>query len=319
LVRDPEIVEFITTLFAERGRVMSPNNARQADVPQGASIIPQRRGTAPGLICPVGHKVIYCVPGVPYEMQEMFERAILPDLEARAAARGETAVIRSRVLRTWGAAESTLAEVLDAHVQELENSSNVTLAYLASGIVNLMALGGDAPTHPDAITGELTYASELVALARSVGAFSIGVAAHPDGHPRSRSMTADRDRLAEKLSMADFAVTQMLFEADRWSALVEDLHERGVDKPVLPGIMPVTTLGAVDRMAQMGSVVPTWLVERLQRAHAEGGDAAVRAAGIDLATDLCSELLQRGVPGLHFYTLNLSTATREITERLATR
>jgi nicotinamide-nucleotide amidase len=82
----------------------------------------------------VGHKVIYCVPGVPYEMQEMFERAILPDLEARAAARGETAVIRSRVLRTWGAAESTLAEVLDAHVQELENSSNVTLAYLASGI-----------------------------------------------------------------------------------------------------------------------------------------------------------------------------------------
>ena len=134
LVRDPQIVEFITTLFAERGRVMSPNNARQADVPQGASIIPQRRGTAPGLICPVGHKVIYCVPGVPYEMQEMFERAILPDLEARAAARGETAVIRSRVLCTWGAAESTLAEVLDAHVQELENSSNVTLAYLASGI-----------------------------------------------------------------------------------------------------------------------------------------------------------------------------------------
>lgn len=192
-------------------------------------------------------------------------------------------------------------------------------SYLASGIVNLMALGGDAPTHPDAIIGELTYASELVALARSVGAFSIGVAAHPDGHPRSPSMAADRDRLAEKLSMADFAVTQMLFEADRWSALVEDLHERGVDKPVLPGIMPVTTLGAVDRMAQMGSVVPTWLVERLQRAHAEGGDVAVRAAGIDLATDLCSELLQRGVPGLHFYTLNLSTATREITERLATR
>jgi len=69
----------------------------------------------------------------------------------------------------------------------------------------------------------------------------------------------------------------------------------------------------------MGSVVPTWLVERLHRAHAEGGDAAVRAAGIDLATELCAELLQRGVPGLHFYTLNLSTATREITERLAGR
>jgi methylenetetrahydrofolate reductase (NADPH) len=192
-------------------------------------------------------------------------------------------------------------------------------SYLASGIVNLMALGGDAPTHPDAITGELTYASELVALARSVGSFSIGVAAHPDGHPRSPSMAADRDHLAEKLQMADFAVTQMLFEADRWSALVDELHQRGVDKPVLPGIMPVTTLGAVDRMAQMGSVVPTWLVERLQRAHADGGDAAVRAAGIDLATDLCAELLDRGVPGLHFYTLNLSTATREITERLATR
>lgn len=189
--------------------------------------------------------------------------------------------------------------------------------YAAAGVVNLMALGGDAPTHDGAIVGELTYASELVELARGVADFSIGVAAHPDGHPRSKDLAEDRDQLAAKLAAADFAVTQMLFEADRWSELVDDLARRGVTKPVLPGIMPVTSLTSVARMAQMGSVVPAWMVERLEAAHGAGGDVAVRACGIDLATELCAELTARQAPGLHFYTLNLSTATREITERLA--
>jgi len=132
LVRDDAIVERISAMFASRGRVMAENNARQADVPVGATVIDQTRGTAPGLICPVGHKVIYAVPGVPYEMREMLERAVLPDLQARA---GTTATILSRTLRTWGLAESTLAEKLGPRLEELDAmDGGPTIAFLASGI-----------------------------------------------------------------------------------------------------------------------------------------------------------------------------------------
>jgi len=134
LERHQEIVDVIAGFFQARGRTMSANNARQADVPQGASIIPQHAGTAPGLICPLGNKVIYAVPGVPYEMAEMFDRAILPDLRARMAEAGEESVIVSRVLRTWGASESGLAEALQGRVDALNAAGEVTLAFLASGI-----------------------------------------------------------------------------------------------------------------------------------------------------------------------------------------
>ena len=135
LVRDQAIVDVIAGFFEARGRTMSANNARQADVPQGAAIIPQVAGTAPGLICPVGNKVVYAVPGVPYEMAEMFERAILPDLRARMAESGEEeGVIASRVLRTWGASESGLAESLQDRIDALGAAGDVTLAFLASGI-----------------------------------------------------------------------------------------------------------------------------------------------------------------------------------------
>jgi nicotinamide-nucleotide amidase len=134
LERDQEIVDRIASFFEARGRAMSANNARQADVPQGAAVIPQVVGTAPGLICPVGNKVVYAVPGVPYEMTEMFERAILPDLRARMADAGEEAVIASRVLRTWGASESGLAESLQERIDALDATGDVTLAFLASGI-----------------------------------------------------------------------------------------------------------------------------------------------------------------------------------------
>jgi nicotinamide-nucleotide amidase len=144
LVRHQEIVDVIAGFFKARGRAMSANNARQADVPAGATIIPQLAGTAPGLICPLGNKVIYAVPGVPFEMAEMFERGILPDLRARMAAAGEEGVIVSRVLRTWGASESGLAESLQGRIDALDAdevddgdgapAGAVTLAFLASGI-----------------------------------------------------------------------------------------------------------------------------------------------------------------------------------------
>lgn len=179
-----------------------------------------------------------------------------------------------------------------------------------AGIDNLMALGGDPPTDPDAIEGELRHASELVELARAIGGFSIGVAAHPIGHPRSPDLASDRDQLAAKLASADFAITQFFFEVGEYLSLVEDLRARGCNKPVIPGIMPVTALSSVPRMAQMGAAVPEWMVARLH----EGGDdpAEVRRRGIEVATELCEKLLAEGAPGLHFYTLNRSTATREI-------
>jgi len=127
---DDEVGMVIAEMFASRNRRMPEINMRQAMVPKGASVIPQRRGTAPGLVCPVGDKVIYAVPGVPFELYEMFERAILPDLLARS---GSQSVIASRTLRTWGESESGLNERLHDLIGELDRVGNPTLAFLASG------------------------------------------------------------------------------------------------------------------------------------------------------------------------------------------
>ena len=156
LERRAELVDTIRGFFEARGRSMPANNLLQADVPHGARVIDQRRGTAPGLICPLGQKVVYAVPGVPYEMTEMFERAVLGDLLERERAAGARAVITSRVLRTWGASESALAEVVGDRFDALIDDGRVTIAFLASGIegikVRITARGDDA-----------THAAELVA------------------------------------------------------------------------------------------------------------------------------------------------------------
>ena len=149
---DRDVLEVIAAMFESRGRSMSANNRRQAEVPVGATVIPQARGTAPGLICPIGLKVLYAVPGVPYEMSEMFERAILPDLRERMADE-DAAVIRSRVLRTWGAAESSLAEAVgprfDHHAAA---GTGLTVAFLASGIEGIkVRLTAKAPTEAEAV------------------------------------------------------------------------------------------------------------------------------------------------------------------------
>ena len=131
---DEAVAQVITQMFASRGRYMAANNLRQALVPEGATVIPQTRGTAPGLICPVSaggvDKIVYAVPGVPNEMKEMVARAVLPDLLRRS---GETGVIASRTLRTWGESESGLNERLDPVIARLDDAGNPTLAFLASG------------------------------------------------------------------------------------------------------------------------------------------------------------------------------------------
>ncbi len=216
------------------------------------------------------------------------------DLVTRVQREGRLTAVAHVVLA--GHRRRELAEVLER--------------YRDAGIENIMALGGDHV--PGEGPTELTYALELVELARGVGEFSVGVAAHPAGHPRSPDRASDRRHLAEKLARADFAITQFFFRPDEWSDLVAELAELGVAKPVLPGIMPVTSLRSIPRMGEMGAAVPAELVARLERASERGGPAAVRAEGIAAATELSAELLARGAPGLHFYTLNRSSATREI-------
>ena len=170
LHHDEHVAEVIRDLFASRGRVMAENNLRQAQVPGGATVIAQTRGTAPGLICPVGDKVAYLVPGVPHEMRDMLERAVLPDLRRRA---GAQAVIASRVLRTWGESESGLNERLDGVIARLDAAGNPTLAFLASGWDGLkVRLTAKASTHAEAVV--LLDAADADVRAE-VGRFVFGV------------------------------------------------------------------------------------------------------------------------------------------------
>ncbi|MGH9224887.1 MAG: methylenetetrahydrofolate reductase [Acidimicrobiales bacterium] len=194
--------------------------------------------------------------------------------------------------------------------------AEILVNFRKAGLENVLALGGDPPPDDEAGAGELKHASELVELARAIGGFSIGVAAHPELHPNSGGdRAADRDHLAAKMELADFAITQFFFRVSDYTGLAEDLAERGVDKPVIPGIMPITNLKSVRRMAQLsGCDVPPEVVARLESA---GDDTdAVWRMGVDMGTELCQGLLDAGAPGLHFYTLNRSPATREIYENL---
>ena len=208
-----------------------------------------------------------------------------------------------------------------AHLTAVEHTRDelvdIVANYRDAGVRNVLALRGDAPAGVDEPLRALAHAIDLVHLVREVAgdAASIGVAAHPEGHPASPSLAQDRQHLAAKLEAADFAVTQFFFEASDYLRMVDDLAALGCDRPVLPGIMPVTNLAQITRFAELsGATFPAWLAERLT---AVGDDAAaVRAVGVEVATELCRELLDAGAPGLHFYTLNRSTATREIAANL---
>ncbi len=174
LRRDPEIAGRIEALFASRGREMPASNLRQAEVPQGATPIEQRTGTAPGLVCPVGGKVIYALPGVPYELTEMFTRGVLPDLRRRLASSGSTGVIASRVLRTWGLSESALGERLAERVAALDEAGgNPSLALQASGIEGIKVRITVKATDPQSASAIL--AAEEAEVRAVVGAEVFGV------------------------------------------------------------------------------------------------------------------------------------------------
>src|SRR5262245_5167752 len=192
--------------------------------------------------------------------------------------------------------------------------------YADAGVHNILALGGDPPADGSDAGGDYAYAIELVEQVREhPGGFAIGVAAHPELHPRSGGDRAsDRRHLATKLAAADFGITQFFFLADDYLRMVDELAALGCDTPVLPGIMPPVNVAGLVRMATMnGSVVPAPLLARLQ-AVADDPDA-VRDIGIEAATEVSARLLEAGVPGLHLYALNRSASILRIVADLGLR
>jgi methylenetetrahydrofolate reductase (NADPH) len=191
--------------------------------------------------------------------------------------------------------------------------------YADAGVRNILALAGDPPADGSDPGGDFTYAFELVELVREhPGDFSIGVAAHPELHPRSAGdRDADRRYLAAKLAAADFGITQFFFEVDDYLHMVDELAVLGSSTPVLPGIMPpgASSLAGLKRMAGMnGSVIPDALLARLEAVADDA--AALRDIGVEVATDLARRLLDAGAPGLHLYALNRSASVLRIVENL---
>jgi methylenetetrahydrofolate reductase (NADPH) len=192
-----------------------------------------------------------------------------------------------------------------------EELTEIVMRYRDAGIQNILALRGDPPKDLNLPPGDLAHATDLIELVRGVGDFSVGVAVHPEGHPASTDRATDRRRQAEKLAQADFGVSQFFFEASVWFEFLGDLHEQGVTTKVIPGIMPVLNVKSVKRMAEMsGADFPRGLENRLRAV--ENDEDAMRAVGIEATTELCRELTAGGVNSFHFYTLNRSSATREI-------
>ena len=176
--------------------------------------------------------------------------------------------------------------------------------YAANGVENILALGGDPPADGSDPGGDFAHAIELVEFVRThAGGFSIGVAAHPELHPRSPDRADDRRRLAEKLELADFGLTQFFFDVDPYLRMVDELAALGCDKPVVPGVMPAINVAGLRRMAGMnGTALPPGMMERFDAA--DGDEAEVAKIGVAVASELGAALLAEDVPGLHLYAMN---------------
>ena len=240
---------------------------------------------------------------------------------------GAGGTTRERTVRMTGrvAADTTLAPMghLTCVGASRAEVRSVIGAYADAGVRNVLALRGDPPAgagdgwqpHPQG----LCHALDLVTLLRESGGFCVGVAAFPEGHPEQRDLDRDARVLADKARAgAEFAITQFFFEADAYFRLVERAGRHGCDIPILPGIMPVTNLRQIRRFAELsGTELPGALVERLLAVQDD--PEQVRKVGVEVATELCEQLLAGGAPGLHFYTLNRSLATLEIYAGLGLR
>src|SRR4051794_12439598 len=183
--------------------------------------------------------------------------------------------------------------------------------YADNGIENVLALGGDPPADGSDPGGDFAYAMELLDVVRAHPAgFCVGVAAHPEVHPRSPDRATDRRRLADKLALADFAITQFSFLPDEQLRLRDELAALGCTTPVIPSVFPVINVAGVQRMAAMnGSVIPAPLLERLTSAASQ---EEVVSIGVEAATEICTRLLAADVPGLHLYPMNRSESLRRL-------
>jgi methylenetetrahydrofolate reductase (NADPH) len=197
-----------------------------------------------------------------------------------------------------------------------EEISRLLDQYAAAGVRNLLALGGDPPADGTPVRGDFAHAIELVEMCRAHPAgFCVGVAAHPEVHPRSPDRASDRRHLADKLLLADFAVTQFFFHTEDYLRLVDELARLGCHRPVVAGVMPFVSVPGLQRMAAMnGTRIPPELAARLERVADD--PVQVAALGAEVATDLSRELVAAGAPGIHLYTLNRSGPVRAVWDNL---
>lgn len=234
---------------------------------------------------------------------------------------------RERTVRITGRIAESTSLLPVGHLTVVDQSraeiEHILKQYDAAGVNHVLALRGDPPgglgqpwtAHPDG----LNFAVDLVELTRTAGSFHVGVAAFPEGHPEADDLDVDARVLAAKAAAgAEFAVTQFFFRTADYFELLGRARALGCDIPVLPGIMPITNVAQIKRMTELsGSALPPEVLERIEP-YADD-KTAVRKAGIEIATELCNDLLAGGAPGLHFYTLNRSKATREIYANLNPR
>lgn len=260
----------------------------------------------------VGEQALWTALG---ELEQLAPTFVSVTYGAGGTTRDRTVAITGRIAKDTSMLPVGHLTCVGASVDELRA---VIGEYEAAGVHNVLALRGDPPSGPggawDPHPGGLNYASELVSLVRGSGDFCVGVAAFPDPHPASGSHQVDVEVLRAKQDAgAEFAITQFFFKSQAYFDLVAMASAAGVTIPIIPGIMPVTNLAQITRFAALsGADFPPDFASEFQQV----GESGVRELGIAKASELCRDLLDGGAPGLHFYTLNRSTATREIYAQL---